>query len=742
MPTPTKSSITFVLDLETTGNRAFMGTREQIGLQGHRRAMQPPRITQFALSKYEHIGEKVVGTKLLIGSGPDRGYTTVLQEALQKNKIVNPSNLPESFYADLAKSGLYDPSVRIEGSLLNDQVKKHVKHLMQSGGKAQTAEQHIRSFMSHVDDALTKVDSVNVLAYNKGFDVDTIVRELGHTNPDLQKNFTSWYEELTSSGKMVMQAGERPVHQAMFERMLDKPDYVPEFTKGHSFDVAQRAGKAAEEIGTETLQKHHALRAYVDDVAKMSKGGEIYKGLSSELQGVFKGIQGKEGEALYAEFEKIGQILDNKPELKLELRNYYKSIVKAKHGEEVAAHMIDFNKFDFVKGWKQEMVGKALGEATESAHDAVDDIGVTWEINRKLNVAKSAKDARTALAQTMASEEYRKAGQQLAYKSWQMESPGFTKATGEVAEKLIQESSRGASWIAKAAGKMGKSKSKVAMVVGVAAAMATGYKLARSLKVQHARSQYTAPFEEKLEGLRNPYSNYLVSHGIQPSEYPYGNVSDFGSGRKNFQDPNMGFSVHPDVGMARQIFAQAGIQRRMAWEEANSKKQLIPNTFRRSDYNSDGLIDTAEWLMDLADVDTVRMRRAWIDRNVPIIGGIFATVQKIGLRLLENIAGRDFTEQIAPSVSVAMSGVSMPANTGGQFGIQLPMSGESQDIAEKLLDSSAYLRVDESGGSRGQYVGTFTSRNNRDINRNIVLWGGAMSTNQQYMSAQQSAQST
>ena len=744
---PNKTMTTFVLDLETSGLRGNVGTRAQFGAMGSRTPLVPPRITQFALSKYEHIGDKVLGTELLIGSGPDRGYTTLLQDTIKKHGVVSPNKLSREFLEDLVRSGHYDASVLSEGEILSKQVRSHVKHLLQSGGEAKTAEQHIRSFMGHVDDALTKTDSVNVLVYNKNFDLEMINRELGYVDSNLQKTFNEWYQGLTKSGQLVMQAGEQGVQQSMFERMLAHPEYIPEYTKSKSFDLAKAAGKLPSEIGVETLEPHYALREYVDDIAKMASGKakpeEIYAGLSEDVISKFKNLSGKSGDALAEEFRSIGSALNLdsslEEKLKLELRTHYKRILKQKYNAEVAEHVVDFNTLDYVKSWKQEHAAKALGEATEAAHDAVDDIGTTWELNRQTNLAHTARHAREKLGEVMASTEYRQQAQQQAYRSWLADSPGRSGAVGKTSEALSKEFNRGSSWIARAAGKMGQHKGKIALAAGAAVVLLAGSRLARSLNVQHARRQYTAPFEAKLEGLRNPYSAWTIANGIQPSQYPHGNVSDFGSGRKNFQDPALGFPMHPDISKARMIFAQAGIQRKMAYSEALGQQQLIPNVFRRSDYTRDGLIDTSEWLMDMSDADTVRMRRAWVDSDVPLFGSVFGLVQRMGLKLVETVSGRDVVDQIAPPINVRLAGIDAPEKKR-KYSIGQPMAEEATDIAERLMDAAAYLNVSAPDSSFGRYVGTFHDTNDRDINRNIVLWGGAMANGPQYMAAQKSAQ--
>jgi len=220
----------------------------------------------------------------------------------------------------------------------------------------------------------------------------------------------------------------------------------------------------------------------------------------------------------------------------------------------------------------------------------------------------------------------------------------------------------------------------------------------------------------------------------------FGNVSGFGSGRNNYMDENLGFPMHPDVNMARSIFADPATQRKIAFGEAHSATQLIPNQFKASDYAQNGLIDMSQWLIDMSDADTVKLRRRWVDKDIPILGNAFAFVQRMGIKMAESIGNKQFAEGLFPSIAIRMAGIDAPEVEHGKYSVAHPMANQATEISERLMDSAQYLRVDSPQESYGRYVGTFTGPNDRDINRHIVLWGGAMSTGPQYRAAQQSAQ--
>ena len=93
------TSTTFVFDIETSGLRAGLGTREQVGARGARYPSTPPRITQFALSRVDKAGQASPIT--IIGGGKDRGYTSVIQDLAQKHGVVSPQDLPKSFLDEL-----------------------------------------------------------------------------------------------------------------------------------------------------------------------------------------------------------------------------------------------------------------------------------------------------------------------------------------------------------------------------------------------------------------------------------------------------------------------------------------------------------------------------------------------------------------------------------------------------------------------------------------------------------------
>ncbi len=740
---------TFVFDIETSGLDAGLGNRTQFGAKGARAPASPPRITQFALNQIDTVGGKVKVTQL-IGGGADRGYTSVIQEMAQRHGVVSPQNIPNEFLEELVSSGMYDRQVLVKGSLMNNQVKNHIKHMVQSGSKLMTAEEQIKRLMVSVDDALTKSDSVRLLTYNKGFDVDTMVRELGHTNPDLQDEFSKWLRQRTGSGRVSLHGAERGVHLAMFEKMVREPGWVPEYTKAKAFDKARRLG--AKTVGAETLQKHHALGEYVGDIAKIARGEaapeQIYQGLSDDFQKIFKGTKGTKTKDLFNEFERIGEILENNPRLHQEARQHYARVLKTKYGEEVAAHVVNFSSMRWTSGWKQELIADQLLGGAQGAHDAVDDINFTMEIDRKLMSEKTSQSARATLADSMATKAYRDNMQAQRYAQNLMEHQAGRAAKvtgseipGKAAAKLEGEYMRGSRNISKFLGKMKGHKPKIAAAAIAGAAMVAGARITRSLSAQRARRNYSQGFSNKIDGLRDPYSSYMIVNGINPSKYPSGNVSAFGSGRNNFQDENLGFDMHPDVSMARRIFGSQASQRYHAYRESHSRQQLLPNQFKPSKIR-DGIVDLSEYLIDMTDADTIKLREAWIDKDIPLFGSAFEWVQRAGLAAVENIGGRDMVENISPSINIRMSGIDAPETGRGRYAIAHPLAGEATEISEKLMQAASYLRVNQTQDAHGRYLGTFYSKNDRDINRQVVLWGGAMSAGPQYDAAQMSARSS
>lgn len=733
LPEP-KPRTTFVWDLEFSKLR-HGGMREMGDL--------PPRVTQFGLVKYEHLGAEVLSKDVVIGGGRGRGFTALLEKYVKQFNVVDHNRIPEAFFRQLVADGVYNPSVltKSQFSPLHDQVIQHVKHILQADAPLPSAEDYVKEMQRSIQAELDKGKSVTLLSWNKDIDTDVLLGELGHTDPTKRQEYLDWLKSAQAQG-LAMEGGERGVHQAMFEEMLRDKDYIPHYRNLRRLDQEFYKGTPVSQLGEEVIQDHLALREYVNDIETVALGqktadevwGEVPE-KTRELLRRFEGVGKKEAFEVMQAIE--GEMNTNALH-RQNLINNYDRVVRIRHSEQVAAHVSNVS-FSYTGGiWAQDTVSEARKKAVEGAHDALTDAETTFMHHRELMLSESAQEARADLMAATRDSEFKTAQIHRGAGKF-YEERGAEKVLSEaddVGKKLIKEGLGDAKGITRALGRLVKNK-WFAPLAATAGALFAINRLGRSLSKDSAEHDIPWRYKQKIEALRSPQTDYLRLHGIVPSEYPYANVSSFGTGRDfSHQLYNEQSMEHPYLGRVRQMYMRPDVQRNLAWQKAQPgrPKGRFSPLERRT-----GLIDVSEYIMSMVDADTIQMRRAWLDRDIPVLGGLVGGIQKMVYSGLESMGGRGLLDALTPQIDVRIDGIDAPEVAHGKYRVPQPQGVQARQIAIDTLQEADFLKLNAKAGAYGRPVVTPMTDDGKDLARMIVARGAAMSFTDKYQSAEETA---
>ncbi len=738
MPPLPRLETTFVWDLEAS----------DLLHGGHRPKGNPPSITQFAMRKYEHVGGDVIqsASEVVIGGGKHRGYTNILEKYITRFNVVTHNNIPDQFFKQLVADGIYGPSVLTESqfSPLNKQVRNHVKHLLQADGPAPTVADYMFEMKKAINAELDKGKTVNLLNWNKHIDTQMLVHDLGRQDPALRDEFVDWLTGAEEKGLRI-RGGETGIHEAMFEDMMKNKDYVPHFADLKKIEQAHYAGKPIDKMGMEIMQDHHALRAYVNDIKQVALGekaaSEVWKDLPEETQSILRQYEGAGEKRAFEVFQAVDETFSKNIHAKSEILQHYTRVVRKNSGEAVAAQVSNLS-FTHTGGiWGMDSVRDIRGEAAEAAHDALQDTDDAFRYHREYTLSETAKDARTTFMNTAKTTKHKVAQAQIRAGKFGEEMGGaITSAVDDVGAKLTKQSLKGGSVVTKALGRLSRKK-WFGPAIAAAGALMVGTRLHRSIAKQSAENDIPWQMEDRIQALRAPNTQFMTLHGIMPSKYPGANISSFGSGRDfSHQLYNEQQFEHPNVGMARQLFAREDVQRAIAWRNAQKKGPV--GHFSPVEARS-GLIDLSEYLMEVTDADTIALRRAWLDRDIPVLGPMLHSIQSMVYSGVETFGGREVLNALTSQVNVRLSGIDAPeTDRGSQYSIPQPGGVAAKQVAIEALRETDFLKLDTSQGmSYGRYVATPMANDGKDISRMIVAKGGAMAVSNRYQGAEEMAMS-
>lgn len=700
--------ITFLFDVEGTGKDRFLRVRPET---------KPPRVTQAALFRMEGGGTRA--GKMLIGGDASQGWTDLLTQLVERYGIDSPEKLPPDFWRELS---MYDPSVRVEGSLLNRQVRDHVAmivHMRSLGQKLPSGADLMEEVSNHVRSAVSEARAaggkVHFAAYSRRYDLGMMFRELAQKDPATAWMVREEWKEWSKEGVLSLTAAEENVHRAMFEKMLRDPKAVPVFSKGPAFDVAIDQGLTSAEI---TLEKHaagdFAKRSLMDDIIALSRGGDV-KGMPAAVRRLLEPVANAEGDARWEAFKEFQREVSASPLEQDLLRGYYANRAAEKVGKEALSHAYTPWSMEYMLGWKQESVaaelakilterGEAVPEALgEVAHRAGSDVLEEAEIMRLLE----RPELRDALGERILSPEYQLGQVQQRFGKFAEEKAALRGGLG-IAAEAVTPLAEGASLLSR----MGRYAPQIAVAAGVVTAGLAIRDLYRARDNREAGSRIAAG----IQALRTPVTPWDAISGIRASELPGANQSDFGSGRRN----GPVFAMTPEAYQAQLWYEDPSNRAYLAESRAWSE---IPRGWSRlSDEEvSRGKVDLSQYVAIVEDADTLSLHRAWLNRSVPLLGPAVGEMQKAMLLASKTLTGVD------AGVEVRVHGIDAPETPHSEDRDIIsgqPMADWSTRQMARLMEGATSIRL-MPGETYGRYIGA-PMAGGRDISRDLVRMGGAV----------------
>ena len=713
--------IDLTIDIEATNKRAGMRITDK-----------PPRITQLAMVKTIFEGGAKKSTPL-IGAGPDAGWTNLIEALVQKHNIQHVDKIPPAFWRELTD---YGPGVVVKGNILHEQVRKHIQaviHVNAMGGNLKSGIDLIQEMMSHVQEAVSEArtvgKTVRFRAWSMGFDVGQIYLEAFRHSPETMMGIKSKFAQWEKEGLLKMVGAERGVHRAMFEKMLRSPDAIPVFSKATAFDAAVRRGFEPSQI---TLSQHStkdlAKREFFNDLIKARKGSSsAYPGMHPKLQKMLGGVTDKDVSILWKQYQGFVKELEVDPFLQEEFTSYYKSRVAAKSGVSVAAHVRTPWSMEMMLGWGQESVSKAAIQVLEQEGKPVPDI-----IRKIAHEALPDIEASVAFDELMQDKEFRrKVGDVILSPEHQtgLIQEKFGKYKGEVQilkPGLVGKPQEAA--LRKIASPAGVAFLSSSMKPNPPLLMAAGGLftiglLSRRIQQGNAFEDFSSKVADKIEGLRQPSSAWGNQEGIVSGSMSGSNVSDFGSGRRNpawEQGEFRGTPLMPGVYSARQWYGEPGIQSRLAAQETFAK---IPKGWGRltDTEQREAELDMSEFVYTLQDADTISLHRAWLNRDIPIIGPSMGIVQKHIMDTIRTTTHTDFGIQIRVT---GLDAPEMEHDRGLEPSSAQPGAEAATEAMDRLMSRATRVKI-VPGMTYGRYIGT-PYAGSTDLSRELVKEGHAM----------------
>lgn len=673
----------FFIDLEGTGAFQFH--------QAHSGRPAVTRMTELAM------GRVTDGTFTPIVEG----YSDLVRLLVSKYKIMSVDKIPEGFWRELSATGQWDPSVKLEGTVVSSNLRRLIQiQIDKKTLKPSTVI--IDDVMRELDLALARGKSVELVAYNRRYDLRLIEQEL-YDHPEL---LDKWRKLM---GRIRLVSGEAPVQQAMFDYMLAHPDAMPRFSSSKAFDAALAAGK--KKVGLEATTGHETLRRLVSDIGKMAKGGtasQVYKDAPQQLVTALAEVKD------WGSYQAFLQKVERDPLLGKMLERHYKSLIPEASR---AAPWVKAPSLEFIMGWRQEDVAKILRklgvEIPAVTHKGIDDIKVTRAIVEAL-------ENNPLLRHKLASNIFESFPQQAQKR--------YVKFAAERGVNLLADA--GAPITAGAATK------------GVTAAVSEKV-LSKPIVVARASSRLFAPIAV-VAGL-----TALSIATATKSPDPLGPIrSGISESIDLLRTGPLGLPPEPAPQVQSNLIADTAVIQYNSWDARKRRASKARNAARNPPSNltftpeeiATGSISLDDYSARAVDADTLKVYRKSTIDEIPFIGELFRDTQISSTKYLNKTFGLKLKGPA--SKTIRLKGIDAPEasrkfNDPLQIGGQ-PGSEAATERFKELLAQSTHIRI--SSEESGNTTQTQTTRRvmgavfgkGLDVQRQMVREGHAVSTTNYY----------
>ena len=711
-----------VLDVETSGLLSQHSTRAKIA---------PPHITQFGYIAI-NPGDPTK-YKPLLGQGPGGGYTDRLGPIIDKYKPLSPDKIPPAMWREIAAKGGYDPSVLQKGSVLNDQVRRHVQTYIDakaSGniGAFRSASEYIAFIKNDIQHQINIGNTVRLHAQNKGFDVTMMMEELRGENPKEHRAFVDWIRRNMDSAKkgnpgLVLRGIEENIHEAMFNVMMKDSTVMPRFATSGYFEKAAQAGLKT--VGIEASSPHYALRTFVDDIVAIQAGGDpdqILKGLPANLRKEVAAVKDYSSFAALQEKMFFGEVDERL------VMGHFNAKAAAKHGQSMGSHVKSLG-LQHVSGWKQDDIMKLL-KSGKASHAALQDAMDAWANHLATTDPKAAQK----LAMTILTDESlineRFASKYAQYLQDHAQA-GLSKQPAVNA--LMKIAHTKAKSIPRAAASRLARSPLTLPIVAAAGGLILADHLSAHGEIQRVTKGMSQMMAGKLEGLRKSVGQWDNTAGINTSYMNFNIESDFGSGRWDQvwgEGSYKGVPIDPFIYQQRQLLAMSP---EIAQEEAmQNLRSSAPTPYGPTRQElADQRLDLSNYIYELEDADSIILHKAWLNTKVPVVGPVIGFLQKHLMNLVRTVSGQEMGFQ------VRVSGLDAPEvehDYGANWTGSQRFGEEATGLMDQLMGGSAMQRLMGGrathikllpGETYGRYIGIPYAAGS-DIGAELVRGGGAI----------------
>jgi endonuclease YncB( thermonuclease family) len=237
----------------------------------------------------------------------------------------------------------------------------------------------------------------------------------------------------------------------------------------------------------------------------------------------------------------------------------------------------------------------------------------------------------------------------------------------------------------------------------------------------------------KIEGLRRATSQWDQFGGILPSRMPFANQSAFGSGRWDSvwaSGQYKGVPIDPSIYYQRM---HLNMNPQLAYQEEMSKAGVdVAMSGPDREELSNRMIDISDYIYELKDADTILLRKAWLNQNIPLVGPLLGAIQKHVMNLSKTLTGQE------GGFHVRIAGIDAPEVATPEFGDNLlgaqPGGEEATEKLRALMEGSPLQQIFGGrathiklmpGRTFGRYVGV-PMAGGKDIAGELVREGGAI----------------
>jgi hypothetical protein len=269
---------TFYLDLETEGltSKFWSKALGSDPMNVRRSRLGMPRISEIALrgasSSFNVFGYTDIVTKDLLE-----------RHGVTKRQLRNiNARLPAGLYRELIGSmgpAQWDPSVAIEGSVLNKVLRRHGRHAMRS--RTQQTSSLISKVIGSLEKASTE-NQVTLTGWNiTGFDLPVM---FGNASAEQASRLSN----LIRSGAVNIQEGAENYYRILFNRLVHG-GHVPMITDRAALNAAGGVKILNAQQAGLYLQRNQPLSEFADDIRQNISGKDSFQRRASLWAQSFKG---------------------------------------------------------------------------------------------------------------------------------------------------------------------------------------------------------------------------------------------------------------------------------------------------------------------------------------------------------------------------------------------------------------------------------------------------------------------